>query len=152
MLLKYHETPFKCVNCGLCCRDACRHFRRIVLTPTDADRIAQATRLPLEEFCKPTHHASAPFFWIMKKESGTCVFLDSNSMCKVYDSRPMICRCYPFPVEFDVRVFTFGTPSRDCPGIGRGDKLPREFFEKLAEEVINSYEFYRKMRLGFRSQ
>ena len=152
MLLKYPETNFECINCGLCCRDAGRHLRRIMLTPADADRIAQATQMPLEGFCKPANHSPAPFFRIMRKESGTCIFLDGNSMCRVYSTRPLICRCYPFPVEFDEQVVTFASPTKDCPGVGRGAKLPKEFFEKLAQEVLRSHKSYRKMHLDFRSQ
>jgi Fe-S-cluster containining protein len=152
MFLKYPETVFECINCGLCCRDAGRHVRRIVLTPEDADRIAQATHLALEGFSKITNRASAPFFRIVRKESGTCIFLDSNSMCRIYNSRPLICRCYPFPVEIDEKTVTFANPTKDCPGVGRGARLPKEYFEKLAEEVIRGHKSSRKVRLRFRSQ
>jgi hypothetical protein len=148
MLLKYPETLFECINCGLCCRDAGRHMRRIILTPADANRISRATHMVLEDFCKPANHVSAPFSRAMKKQSGTCIFLDSNSMCRIYASRPLICRCYPFPVEFDKQTIAFTTPTKECPGVGRGARLPREFFEKLAHEVISGHKSYRKIRLG----
>jgi Fe-S-cluster containining protein len=152
MLLRYHEILFECISCGFCCRDNGRHIRKIVLTPMDADIISKSTRLSLDEFCIPSHQVSAPFFRIMKKNSGSCIFLDDNSKCKVYDSRPMICRCYPFPVEFDDQGVIFHPPSKDCPGIGRGDKLDRQFFEKLAKEVIDNYKSCSKMGTGLRSQ
>lgn len=146
MSLKYPATSFRCIKCGMCCRNDGRHLRRIVLTPLDADRVIQATSLSIEGFSRPSHNASFPFFRIMRKESGACVFLGNDSMCRIYDSRPIVCRCYPFPIEFDEQGVTFCPPSKHCPGLGRGEKLEREFFEKLAREVINNHRSCRKMQ------
>jgi len=33
---------------------------------------------------------------LMMKDDGNCIFLGENYFCKVYESRPMICRIYPF--------------------------------------------------------
>jgi Fe-S-cluster containining protein len=74
----------------------------------------------------------------MKKEAGSCLFLDGNSMCRIYDSRPIICRCYPFSVEFESSNTVLFASSKECPSIGNGVMMRKKFFEKLAAEVKNN--------------
>ena len=151
MLLNYPATFFLCMNCGLCCRDTSERRRRILLTPADLDRITEVTKLPNEKYSRSTHAAPKPFCRAMRKDSGTCVFLGSDTLCKIYDSRPIICRCYPFMVEFDDRSVSFSVSAKDCPGLGRGEKLRREFFEKLGGEVMNNLKSCEKTRSRRRS-
>jgi Fe-S-cluster containining protein len=75
----------------------------------------------------------------MRESYGACLFLGSDSTCDIYDSRPMICRCYPFLIQFDENNIVFSISSKDCPGLGRGHKLTKEFFEKLGEEVVTNF-------------
>jgi Fe-S-cluster containining protein len=142
MRLKYPlEVFFECIKCGLCCRDTEHHRRKVFLTPRDVENIVSLTHKSPREFCRATHAAPRPFSRVIKKTSGSCPFLDENSMCTIYDSRPLICRCYPFIVDYEgTDLVAFTTSSRECPGLRRGRRLPEEFFEKLAQEVTTNFE------------
>lgn len=140
MKLRYPpEVFFECIKCGSCCRDTGKRRRKIVLTSTDLRGIVDATNQPMNEFCRASHTAPEPFRHIMRESYGACMFLDKDSMCSIYSSRPMICRCYPFSIQFDVDNIVFSVSSKDCPGLNRGSKLPKEFFEKLGQEVISNF-------------
>ncbi len=153
MKLKYpHDVLFECIRCGSCCRDTGKRRRKIVLTSADLDSITKTTHLPLNEFSRASHTAPKPFRRIMRENYGACIFLGDNSKCGIYDSRPMICRCYPFSVEWDETNSTFSLLRNDCPGLGRGIKLQKEFFEKLAQEVMSNFKTSEETRRDFRYQ
>jgi Fe-S-cluster containining protein len=140
MNLQYpYDIFFECIKCGSCCRDPGRRRRKIVLTSADLKSIEAATQVSTNEFCRASHTASEPFRHIMRESCGACPFLDENSMCRIYESRPVICRCYPFSIEFDKDNMVFSVSSKDCAGLGRGIKLTRGFFENLMREIISNF-------------
>ena len=57
---------YPCIKCGLCCKRVDVAAKRAVM-------------LGLEKF---------PFNW---DETGKCEMLGDDNLCKVYDSRPLIC-------------------------------------------------------------
>ena len=69
----------------------------------------------------------------MKKVEGDCRFLKDNK-CTIYESRPLICRFYPFELKFDqeknTHVFSF---TLECPTINQGKILTKKDFEELFE-------------------
>jgi Fe-S-cluster containining protein len=133
------DVFFECIRCGSCCRDTGRRRRKIVLTSADLRSIAETTHLSTNEFCRASHTAPEPFRHIMRERYGACTFLDKDSRCNIYNTRPMICRCYPFSIQFDDNNIIFLVSSKDCPGLGRGSKLLKGFFENLAQEVVNNF-------------
>jgi hypothetical protein len=140
MNLRYpSEVFFECIRCGSCCRDTDKRRRKIVLTSADLKSIAKTTNLSTDEFCRVSHAAPEPFRHIMRESCGACIFLGRESTCDIYDSRPMICRCYPFLIQFDENNIVFSVFSKDCPGLGRGRKLTKEFFEKIGQEVVDNF-------------
>ena len=140
MILRYpSEVSFECIRCGLCCRDTGKRRRKIVLTSTDLRNIANITNLSTNEFCRASHTAPEPFQHIMRETYGACMFLGRDSTCDIYNSRPMICRCYPFLIQFDENNIVFSISAKDCPGLSRGHKLTKQFFEKLGEEVVTNF-------------
>jgi Fe-S-cluster containining protein len=151
MKLKYpRDVLFECIRCGSCCRDTGKRRRKIVLTSADVESIMKITHLPLNEFCRTSHVAPKPFRWIMRENYGACMFVGDNSKCRIYNSRPMICRCYPFLVEWDEINTTFSLSCNDCPGLSHGIKLQKEFFEKLAQEVISNFKTSEEIRQNSR--
>ncbi|MBO3755331.1 MAG: YkgJ family cysteine cluster protein, partial [Candidatus Brockarchaeota archaeon] len=61
-------------------------------------------------------------------------FLETNGKCRIYSSRPLVCRFYPFFMQKVGGKYVFhADPS--CPGLGKGEYLGREYFEKLVEEA-----------------
>lgn len=61
----------------------------------------------------------------------TCIFY-SGSGCAIYDSRPLLCRAYPFDL---VRGHLAGIPSRACP---------RKWHPETEEGYVADIKEYRK--------
>ena len=76
---------FKCKRCGSCCK-VVPH-----LTKTDIDRIK---KLGFKEdfFVETIGNIN-----LMKMKNNKCIFLEikAKPACKIYNSRPRICRLYP---------------------------------------------------------
>lgn len=125
---------FRCLRCALCCGDTEVRERRILLLEAEARRISEATSMEIGEFAERVE-GSEPFLYRMRKREGRCLFLRGN-LCSIYEIRPIICRFYPFQLENlggDRYRFSY---TEECPGIGEGPELGREFFEELFEEFL----------------
>lgn len=100
------NLKFRCKRCAaLCCK-----LGGPLLGPRDIKRIEKVNGEAIERF-----HSSLPDRFmtktmrnvrgvIKKKEDGTCFFLEFNEEegvyeCSIYDSRPAVCRLYPFDFE-----------------------------------------------------
>ena len=76
-----------------------------MLTRKDAERI-EAAGYAVKDFVEPLTGDALPHVvgGLKTREDGSCIFLDfdaeQNSFhCAIYDSRPAICRLYPFSFE-----------------------------------------------------
>ncbi len=78
--------------------------------------------------------ANGPYRYTMKKKGGKCVFLERNS-CKIYPLRPLICRSYPLSVEKTTSKDYMFKVSDECPGIGLGDTVEENYFERILGEA-----------------
>jgi Fe-S-cluster containining protein len=127
------RVRFVCEKCAKCCGDTEERVRLILLLKIEAERISQRTARGIGEFTEKIE-GFEPYYFRMKKTSeGECVFL-RNTLCIIYEVRPLICRFYPFQLKNvgnNRHVFTY---TRECPGIGKGQWLQRSFFEKLFRE------------------
>jgi uncharacterized protein len=126
-----NKVFFECGKCGLCCGDTKEKNRHILVLESEANRISAETFLPKKEFTKQITDKN-PYCYEMKKTSeGKCLFLKDNK-CRIYTLRPLICRFYPFELNFEQDkehyVFNF---TNECPGIGKGKMINRNDFEKL---------------------
>lgn len=127
---------FRCLRCALCCMDAVSRERRILLLEAEARRISEATSLGIGEFALEVE-GEGPFRYLMRKEEGRCLFLRDN-LCSIYELRPIICRFYPFKLErASGRGLRFSY-TEECPGIGRGPRLRRVYFEELLNHLEES--------------
>lgn len=129
------HVRFRCAGYARCCGDAKDKIRSIFLLKIEADRISRRTLIGLDKFAEKIK-GFEPYVYQMKKtEDGKCVFLKDNS-CSIYQIRPLICRFYPFQLK-NLRnnryVFTY---TDECPGIGKGPQLKRDFFERLFGKFI----------------
>jgi uncharacterized protein len=125
------KVVFECNRCSLCCGDTKDKTRHILLLESEKTAISDETCLPKEAFTEQIDDKN-PYCYEMKKNSeGKCFFLKDNQ-CSIYESRPLICRFYPFELNFDqdkdLHVFNF---TFECPGIGKGKMLIRKDFEEL---------------------
>jgi Fe-S-cluster containining protein len=96
----------------------------------EANHVSQKTSRNIEDFAEKAE-GFEPYVYKMKKtEQGKCVFLNGN-LCTIYSIRPLICRFYPFEFKNDRKSRPTFAYTEECPGIGRGSKLDRTFFENL---------------------
>jgi Fe-S-cluster containining protein len=126
------ELRFQCTKCGLCCGDTQEKSRHILLLTAEAEQIATATSHPIPQFAVKIE-GNAPYTYEMKKtpQNGKCVFLAKNR-CTIYQIRPLICRFYPFELKSTNQKYQF-LPTSECPSIGKGKTLRKEYFKKLLQ-------------------
>ncbi|MDH5374266.1 MAG: YkgJ family cysteine cluster protein [Candidatus Bathyarchaeota archaeon] len=129
------HVRFRCVRCALCYGDTEDRVRSILLLKTEADRISKRTLIGLDNFAEKIEGFDPYIYQIRKIEDGKCVFLKDNS-CSIYKMRPLICRFYPFQLK-NLRNSRYAfTYTDECPGIGKGPRLKKAFFERLFEKFI----------------
>ncbi|MEJ2272736.1 MAG: YkgJ family cysteine cluster protein [Candidatus Bathyarchaeota archaeon] len=112
----------------------------MLLLRSDANRISKETLLNKNEFAEEITTGSEPYVYEMKKtETGSCFFL-KNNLCSIYNIRPLICRFYPFPLGYLGKNKYYFSYTKRCPGIGKGTKLKKVFFENLFSEMLGAME------------
>jgi len=122
---------FQCTKCGICCGDTQEKIRHILLLSAEAEQIATVTSQPINEFAVQVD-GKAPYGYEMKKtlENGKCVFLSQNR-CTIYPLRPLICRFYPFELKMAANKTYRFRCTDECPSIGKGKVLGKNYFEEL---------------------
>jgi Fe-S-cluster containining protein len=133
------NVRFKCERCALCCSDTKDRVRSILLLRIEAERISRKTLKSVGDFTEKIERTE-PYVCRMKKtKDGKCVFLKSN-LCSIYQIRPLICMFYPFELKevgSDEYIFAY---TDECPAIGKGPKLKRDYFERLFEKIMETME------------
>jgi len=94
------RISFRCYK-GISCFNACCKRADVTLAPYDVLRLKKRFGISSEEFLK---RYTAPFqmdqdrvpgIKMRTDEDGTCVMLDGDKGCGVYQDRPTVCRYYP---------------------------------------------------------
>ena len=138
MRFEYPEhVRYECERCALCCGDREYRSRSILLLKGEADRISGKSLLGLDEFAEKIRGLEPYNYRMRKTKDGKCVFLRDNS-CSIYPIRPLICRFYPFQLKNPrdgEYVFEY---THECPGVGKGPQLRKDFFEELFGEFVDS--------------
>jgi len=99
---KYHRNVYamkKIRPIEICrkCADCCKNHPFIELSENDIDVLEQTTGLPFELFTNPKGKVIEEYF-LKFRENGYCFFLNEHDeiySCRVYESRPQICRNFP---------------------------------------------------------
>ncbi len=128
---------FKCVRCAVCCGDTENRVRHVLLLKEETQQIAINTSRSVAEFA--TEIAGfEPYVYEMKRTpgDGQCVFL-KDKICTIYGLRPLICRFYPFKLEKTKNGKHKFLYTRECPGVGTGKLLEKEYFEKLLQRAFS---------------
>jgi Fe-S-cluster containining protein len=108
-----------------------------MLLSEDARTISETVLKPVKAFATETR-GHGPYVYEMKKTRGEskCIFLEGTD-CSIYAVRPLVCRFYPF----ELATLKNGKPcfsgTKECPGIGRGKRLERKYFESLLKRAHN---------------
>jgi Fe-S-cluster containining protein len=128
-----HPTAqrFLCTKCGLCCGDTNERKRRILLLEKEANEIADAVSKPISVFAKRIK-GKAPYVYEMKKTDNmhSCVFLQNN-LCLIYQTRPLVCRFYPFELRSENNQEYEFSSTKECPGINKGRVLKTQYYDQL---------------------
>jgi len=92
-----------CKRCGHCC-----NYGKIVVWDLDVIKISKHLRFSRKKFVKKylemryvedPHGNSSTEYLLKKKEDHSCVFLNGNNECNIYDVRPWNCFMFPFGVD-----------------------------------------------------
>jgi Fe-S-cluster containining protein len=109
----------------------------ILLLKSDAEKISQKTLKRLNEFTERAE-GQEPYVYLMRKTlDGKCFFL-KDSLCAVYEMRPLVCRFYPFKLDHAENGIYIFSCTEECPGIGSGPRLGRKFYDTLFAEFVAS--------------
>jgi Fe-S-cluster containining protein len=88
------QMDFQCQRCTHCCRVA----DPIDIYPKDIRRLASFFNISeeevIEEYTIP--HPSEPDLRAFKATAPCRFYDDAQKGCKIYQARPMVCRCSPF--------------------------------------------------------
>jgi Fe-S-cluster containining protein len=125
---------FSCTRCSACCRHESGY---VFLSEIDVSRLAVECKLSSEQFIK-MHCRWIPSInnterlSLKEKADFDCIFW--NSGCKVYDSRPLQCRAFPFwPNMLDYKE-AWKTAGTSCPGMDQGKLYSLQEIEAILEQ------------------
>jgi Fe-S-cluster containining protein len=131
---------FKCTRCALCCGDTRTRTRHVLLLEHEARRISEITSEPVETFAREIR-GREPYVYEMRKTKKTrkCHFLRDKT-CTVYRVRPLVCRFYPFELKKERDSTHRFVCTVECPGVGRGKRLERQYFQGLLERAREQFD------------
>lgn len=128
---------FECTRCGNCCRNH-GDYAYVYLAPTDVSAIALHLGMPEREFLA-TYCQSEDGWVSLRMDQPACPFLQADNTCGIYPVRPKQCATWPFWKENLARAVWEGPVAQDCPGIGKGKRVPRAEIERIARETEEWY-------------
>lgn len=131
------SVRFQCTKCALCCGDTKSRTRHILLLRIDAQTISKAISKPVDTFATEIE-GHEPYVHEMRKtgKEGKCFFLKGRN-CSVYELRPLVCKFYPFELTTTKDGKHRFLCTEECPGMGKGKKLGRNYFENLFKRAYD---------------
>ncbi len=128
---------FQCQGSGNCCVSR-GSYGYVYLSNVDIKKLAKNLNLTKKNFLKDFCDKTDGYIHLkeLKKNKGDCIFL-INKRCRVYKSRPIQCRTWPFwPENMDTKKWN-DEISKNCPGIGKGKIISKE---KILKQLKTDYE------------
>lgn len=83
----------------------------------------------------------------LQKKDGKCIFLEDNK-CQIYESRPQICRCFPytFQIRGDHIYWGYSLKAKEyCPTLLEADEINTATLEELASQILKESEEFKKL-------
>jgi Fe-S-cluster containining protein len=117
---------FSCLGCGDCCRGPGGY---VWLTEEEARRIADALDLEFAAFAARMLRTTAGGLALVDTAGGDCPLLAADGDCRVYAERPTQCRTWPWWRENLVSEKRWNDLAARCPGMNRGQVIPRPAIE-----------------------
>ncbi len=129
---------FKCQGSGNCCVSR-GSYGFVYLSKLDVKKLSKNFKINEKEFLKKYCSKTDGYIHLkeLKKNKGNCIFL-LDKRCKVYKSRPIQCRTWPFwPENMETKKWNQDI-SKNCPGIGKGKIInKKEILKYLKKEQDN---------------
>ncbi len=97
------EVGFECDLCGRCCTNEFNDHVFLLDKDTALLKKINPTVLkpaPYYEFCDQNGRFYVSGYALETKPDGSCIFL-ANGRCEIYDTRPNICRLYPYMLHYE---------------------------------------------------
>jgi hypothetical protein len=149
------EIGFECTRCGRCCTGTETDPHTATVFPDEIRAIRERTDQSWDGIARPMpfgvrEDRGETFEWALQTDAdGTCTFLQadaSHTRCSVYDSRPLLCRTYPFSLALpgtgiaeSAAVASAGrVRASECPGLGAD--ISRERALAIAETLVERAE------------
>lgn len=107
----------KLLNCGQCPKqtNCCRRAPKIAVLPKEKHDIVMGTG----RFDAFVWEKDYGIYSINKGDDNVCPFLDENSLCSIYNMRPIDCRMWPITKHQENGSFLV---DKDCPCINDMNK------------------------------
>ncbi|MCB9521236.1 MAG: YkgJ family cysteine cluster protein [Myxococcales bacterium] len=122
--------PFRCTECGACCRREGTVWLTIDEVPRIADALLgsadPAGLIALGGVAEPDGRLRFDV-----PTGGACPLLDGDGRCRVHAVKPTQCRTYPFWDEVVGTRRAWLAESLECEGIGEGEVVDSETIESL---------------------
>ncbi|MCK5153231.1 MAG: YkgJ family cysteine cluster protein [Spirochaetales bacterium] len=121
---------FECTQCSKCCRYDPGY---VFLSYNDLDRLILYFNLSntefIEKYCRKVDMGEHSRLSLIEKSNYDCIFW-SNGGCKIYKSRPLQCRSYPFWKPFLVDKKSWDAEAESCTGMNQGELISKEKIEE----------------------
>ena len=121
----------------MCCSPVESDSNLVIVTPAEIRLVMGAFDLSWPEVAEPypemIHGEQGHCFtigWCIRRENKQCRF-QKNGPCSIYESRPWICKTYPFSLSKEI------VQTSPCPGLGL--KISRDDAIALAKDLIDRY-------------
>jgi Fe-S-cluster containining protein len=142
------ELGFKCELCARCCT---KEFNdHVFLLDSDLERIRgidpdAVTPAPYYEFCDQNGRFYVSGYALKTKPDGSCIFLE-NKRCRIYPSRPSICRVYPHMLHREADE-TGKVDWRQISGLNEHGSYHSEIDDSTCEEIARETRAYEEAYL-----
>lgn len=148
------EIGFECTRCGACCKAAESEDHTATVFPDEVRELQETAEYDWRDVARPMPYGltdgtegaeGETFEWALQTTGcGDCTFYaeeDGVGECTVHESRPLICRTYPFSVALEGTNQPMGgaveqvgdVRAHECEGLGRD--INREDAEELASAL-----------------
>lgn len=148
------ELGFSCELCARCCTKEFNDHVFLLdadlaaVRKIDPDAIVPA---PYFEFCDQKGRFYVSGYALKTEPEGSCIFLD-NKCCKIYESRPSICRVYPHMLHREADE-SGKVDWRQISGLNEHGRYHSELEDSeckaIARETRAYEEAYLKQMIGF---
>ncbi|MCL2347705.1 MAG: YkgJ family cysteine cluster protein [Planctomycetaceae bacterium] len=120
---------FTCKQCGRCCTGEPGY---VWVDDNEITAMAKQCGLDRETFVSSFVRKAGKKKSLVELPNGDCIFFDREIKgCKLYDSRPIQCRTWPFWDQNIDRLNSWKKTAKFCPGCQQGELHPvDEIIEK----------------------